>query len=741
MLKPEEVEWYQEADRRGLLNPEEKEWFGEYQRRFSAPPQAQPKKYDPTEGMSGFDKFYAGMGKRAADWYRGLNELTAEGLNKVGIVPDETVKYLRQQEDEIAARDKPLMDTWQGTAGGLVTDIGIPMAGGAVLSAVGTLANAPAAINAGRALMAPKTVSGAVGIGTAIGGLQPVGTDESRAENALKSGALSGVVTGGMKTAEALVKGGAAGLRNLYHTGREKTIGNTLNYYAGAAPLPPPLTSDDPAEAFKAAMIAKGPRTGVDETIQALRNAPEYVPGSVPTLAEAAPGNAGLAQLQRNLSGLKQSNEALAARAIENNAARIRALESLAGDEVAIASLKEARNKAIAPLRAAVSKAKDEVVPRNAVKYIDMTLKSATGQREGVKSGLSGIRDKLVLPFPVAERTAEAKTILSSLIDNPPKGPGRYISNIRALEVARDVVKQVDSGVLSPKEAVSQLNRVKSSVGVYKDAIAQTKKILQSETKYQTSPEQLYGVRDYISDLLNKKGEGGDRVYATVSRELSGIQKMIDRSIGKKVPAYSQYMSEYRNLSRPIQQMQVAGEILDKSTSALKRSGDYPALHPEAYARNLKNTQSMVNKLSGYKRAKGLEAVFDQPQIDVLQGVKADLERSVKGQNLGRASVGSNTAQNLASADAMRSLLGPLGWPLTIADSKIGRNLVAPLDMLGKFTADEIDAIMARAATDPRYAAQLMSKARGRESLLAPYLRGGGAALRTYAPLGLLNQE
>lgn len=71
--------------------------------KIQAAPAPAPQSYDPTEGMSGGEKFLAGMGKAFTDVGRGVGNL-------VGLVSDEDVAEARRL-------DAPLMDTGAGTAG------------------------------------------------------------------------------------------------------------------------------------------------------------------------------------------------------------------------------------------------------------------------------------------------------------------------------------------------------------------------------------------------------------------------------------------------------------------------------------------------------------------------------------------------------------------------------------------------------------------------------------------------
>lgn len=123
---------------------------------------------DPTRGMSGTEKFRAGMGKAFTDLTRGAGQLV--GLGPSG---DEVQEQRRL--------DAPLMRTGAGLAGNIA---------GNVVPAIIPGAAAPAAMN---------TVRGAAAVGGGMGLLEPIAGDESRALNVAK-GAGAGAL--GQKVAQ-----------------------------------------------------------------------------------------------------------------------------------------------------------------------------------------------------------------------------------------------------------------------------------------------------------------------------------------------------------------------------------------------------------------------------------------------------------------------------------------------------------------------------------------------------------
>jgi hypothetical protein len=97
------------------------------QQNYKPKPKMEPLKADPTEGMSGVDKFRAGMGKAMVDLGRGAGQL-------VGLVSRDDVAESRK-------RDAALMDTGAGMAGNLAGNVAM-LAPTAMIPGANTVAGA-----------------------------------------------------------------------------------------------------------------------------------------------------------------------------------------------------------------------------------------------------------------------------------------------------------------------------------------------------------------------------------------------------------------------------------------------------------------------------------------------------------------------------------------------------------------------------------------------------------------------
>lgn len=223
---------------------------------------------DPTRDMTGVERSVSGMGKALADIGRGVGQT-------VGLVDRKDVAESRK-------RDAPLMRTSEGFWGNIAGNVGA-LTGTALIPGASTLQGATM-IGAGTGFLQPSTSTGETLLNTGIGGLAaPV--------------------------ANALVRGGVAA-------------------YQGGKALIEPLTRS--GQERIAAQVLQASATNPAAAAAAAQGARPLVPGSKPTLAQAA-GDPGLAQLERTILNNPEYAPALQQRFAQQRAARMDAVQNVAG--------------------------------------------------------------------------------------------------------------------------------------------------------------------------------------------------------------------------------------------------------------------------------------------------------------------------------------------------------------------------------------------------------------------------
>lgn len=241
-------------------------------------------KYAPTVGMSGADKFFAGAGKAFTDLGRGVGQLA-------GFVSEKDV-------DESRKLDQALMQTGAGMAGNITGNVA---------------ATLPTMFMPG-----VNTVTGGAALGTTLGAIGPVGTDESR----LKNAAIGGAFGLALPAAVNVAKAGKAALYDPL-AGQAKIIGGALTRAAGdkASEIVKALRGQ--GAATKGVQLSAG-TVSRNEGLSALEDA---IRSQLPSGELARIGQTNRNALADALRGIADTPEAMAAA----QAAREGAAESLYG--------------------------------------------------------------------------------------------------------------------------------------------------------------------------------------------------------------------------------------------------------------------------------------------------------------------------------------------------------------------------------------------------------------------------
>lgn len=526
---------------------------------------------DPTKDMSTTQRFLAGAGKGMTDLARGVGQLFGG--------------YTREDIDEINARDAALTNTTAGTVGNIT---------GTVAAGLPTMF-----------IPGAQGLVGATAVGAATGALQPVGTDDSRFDNALKGGAGAALGVGAGRALAAGAKGAKALIEPFTQGGREKIAARTLAQFG-----------IDPAAVATAAGRAGPTTTGARLTLaEAIDD---------PTAAAAA------AKLQDALEAADPRTAVrLGQRKVEANAARVNTLRDLAG---------------------------------------------TGGRRE----------------FFDASREAGAKDAYGAAFRTP--------MDASALSAAErgEITKLLQTDAV--KEAMKQARKQASNLGMRMD-----------DTN--GSVEGLHMLKLAMDDMISNAGK-----TANEANKAANIQAVRDRLvtfIERMSPDYAAARATYREMSRPINQMDVAGKVLQRGSSATSDLGGNPRLMPDGLLRAVGDEEQLIKQAVGRNiKERSLADLLEPEQLAKLKAVTGEVDKLAAVERAG-AGRGSATASRLASNNLLRQVLGPTGMPERWSESTLLATLLGrPAQFIYNGVAEpRIHEVLADAILDPALAAQLMPKA------------------------------
>lgn len=556
---------------------------------------------DVTNDMSGLEKFGAGIGKAFSDVGTGAQQLAAgvadfvkpRRQNLSGLVtgkgPTSRVDELRAEVAQTRNRDAALMDTGAGFAGNLAGNLAM---------------FAPTAMIPGA-----NTVTGGALTGAALSALQPSASGGETAGNM-----LFGAVAGGAVPAVSRAwQTGRAMAEPFHEAGQNAIVGRALNRAAG---------NDAAAVAQRlreASQPFVGPSQGLPRTVMG-----EYVPGSVPTVGQAA-GNPGMASLERAATAINPEVTNAVSNLMRNqNAARVGVLDDMAGSSGARDFFASARD-------ATANQLYENAYQRG----IDITRNPVTQQFKS-KAQISGVKGEI-----------------TKLMQRP---------------AIQDAVKEARR--LAANEGVSMKDMTGSVKG-------------------------LDYVKRALDDQINK-AVGNER------RILVDLKSRLLTTIDGLSPDYQAARQTFAGMSRPINQMDVAQEIADKSVNRLTGN-----LQPQAFARAF--SDESVARATGLPSAT-LANTMSPAQLNAMQSIMLDVQRANAAQTMGRG-VGSDTVQKLAYSN----ILDQAGVPTFLrefAPAQIIGNLGARASDIAYGRANrELGNRMAEIMLDPAAAANAMAGA------------------------------
>lgn len=341
----------------------------------AAPAQASAE-FDPTEGMSGLEKFAAGFGKSIKDTGRGVGQL-------VGMVSESDI-------DEARRLDAPLMKTGAGAAGNIVGNIATML---------------PAAFIPG-----VNTAVGGAALGAGLGSLQPVGTKDSRLQNAAIGGVAGGVVPALMSAGKSLksaIYDPLMGHNNIIGSTLARVVGNDADSVVSALRGGQAVNAKTPGVRLSSGTISGN--SGLSALEDAIRS---QVPNS--GLAELERSNAkALADSLRKIAGTPE--EMFTAKSLRDEtankmyeAARLKGVDAAQFSPEAQRNIAEfAQRIPDKVLKKAVNLAKIEGVKMNdsssiqgmhwVKKALDSEIKSAVGRGDGTMArSYSMLQDDLL---------------------------------------------------------------------------------------------------------------------------------------------------------------------------------------------------------------------------------------------------------------------------------------------------------------------------------------------------------
>lgn len=222
----------------------------------------------------------------------------------------------------------------------------------------------------------------------------------------------------------------------------------------------------------------------------------------------------------------------------------------------------------------------------------------------------------------------------------------------KAYEKGVDIRRDPTTGHFLPKAVIAgrkgEISKLMARPAV-QDAMQKARALAANEGVRLNDPAGSVKGLDYVKRALDdeiSKATGNEQ------RVLVDLKNRLLTTIDNMSPDYAQARVTFQQMSKPINQMDVAQSVADKSINKLTGQ-----IQPQQYARAL--SDDTAASATGFNKAT-LANTMEPQQLGQLEAIKQDLARSVQARDLGRGP-GSDTTQKLSMTNLMQRSGLPMG--------------------------------------------------------------------------------
>ncbi len=218
-----------------------------------------------------------------------------------------------------------------------------------------------------------------------------------------------------------------------------------------------------------------------------------------------------------------------------------------------------------------------------------------------------------------------------------------------------------------------------------------------------TSVRGLHYAKMALDDQISAAQRAGKGAEV---RALIGTRDKLVNLIERLSPTYGEARVTFREMSRPINQMEIGEQFVRALEPAVQNPMLPARVNASSFARAARDADLIAQRATGFPGAKA-ENILTPEQLATINAVREDLARAAFASDAGRVS-GSNTAQNLSMENLARSA-GVEGFPNLLSRpvqimEYLARSIYRRAD-------DEMRQRLAEAMLDPMYASNLLRRA------------------------------
>jgi hypothetical protein len=280
---------------------------------------------------------------------------------------------------------------------------------------------------------------------------------------------------------------------------------------------------------------------------------------------------------------------------------------------------------------------------------------------------------------------------------------------------SRPLYQQAESAVLPADDTLNTLlsrPSMQSAMGRAQRLAQEAGTPIQLPAAGENMPEQYTGkglqyLKMGLDDILNTPQAAG--IGAHEQGAIKDTRSALTQWLQQNNPAYAQADAKFAELSRPINQMDIGSALANKLIPAINDFGATKNLKATQFAQALRDGDAMAARVLDRPSAT-MANVMEPEQLSMLDNLGKDLARSQMATELARAP-GSDTAQNIASQNIIKSVMGPLGMPEGMAANTLLRTITRPAQWAASLAEPQIMTSLGNTLLSPEATAAALQRA------------------------------
>lgn len=220
------------------------------------------------------------------------------------------------------------------------------------------------------------------------------------------------------------------------------------------------------------------------------------------------------------------------------------------------------------------------------------------------------------------------------------------------------------------------------------------------------SVEGLHQMKLALDDMITKARNKTTGAAANEAAGLEAAQKRLVSFIESISPEYANARGVYAQMSKPVNQMDIAAEVLKRGAAPTADLAGNPRLMAGKMAQTMSDEGALIKNATGRDLGGSLATVLEPKQLKTIQAVADEVDRVAAVARAGNGP-GSATAQRLSSSN----LLQQMGLPENMVDNSFVQTLMRPIQFGAKVVEPRVQQAILEIIQDPSLAEAAMRRA------------------------------